>query len=280
MGGPCANINNTPRFLGQEAATIQLMTPNVAPALRALLDHFIDYAGLFPPAALSLDTTVANYKTYQNGDYSWMLRWLVVPSTDMDRVPSSLDGALAVLAEGDDKRAASLETKTVFVAQRPVYCEVAAGNWQELDAVKKAGCFGKIRTGGLKPEAIPGPADVAAFIAACAERRLPFKATAGLHHPIRAMYPLTYEAGAPQAVMHGFLNVLMASAFAWHGEAEIEPIISETDASAFSFDQRAHWRNKSLGLAEIHDARLNFMHSVGSCSFDEPVADLQALGLL
>jgi len=256
------------------------MITSVAPALRALLERFIDYAGLFPPAALPLDTTVANYQSYQNGDCSWMLRWLVVPAVHVARVPSSLDGALAVLAEIDDTRAASLETKGVVVAQRPVYCEVPAGSTQELDIVKRAGCFAKIRAGGLKPEAIPAPGEVADFISACAKRRLAFKATAGLHHPIRAMHPLTYEAGAPQAVMHGFLNVLMASALAWHGELELEPIISETDPSAFSFDERAHWRDKSLSQAEIREARLNFMHSVGSCSFDEPVSDLQALGFL
>jgi hypothetical protein len=209
-----------------------------------------------------------------------MLASLVVPSADLARVPASLDGALAILAESDNERAASLETKGVIAATRPVYCEVACSNLAELDAVKEAGCFGKIRTGGLKPEAIPAPSAVAAFILACAERRLPFKATAGLHHPIRATQSLTYEAGAPRAVMHGFLNVLMASAFAWHGEKDIEPIIAETEASAFSFGERAAWRSKSLDLDQIRQARLNFIHSVGSCSFDEPVADLQSLGLL
>ena len=209
-----------------------------------------------------------------------MLRWLVVPAVDLGGVPTALDGLLSILTEADNGRAASLETRSVVVAPRPVYCEVASNNLQELAAVKEAGCFGKIRTGGLKPEALPQPGEVAAFISACAGRRLPFKATAGLHHPIRALHPLTYEAAAPQAVMHGFINVLMASAFAWHGESKIEPIVSEMDASAFSFDERAHWRDQSLSVAQIREARLNFMHSVGSCSFDEPVADLKALGLL
>jgi hypothetical protein len=275
-----ANISNAPNLLRQEALMPQIMTTTTAPALRALLDRFIDYAGLFPPAALPLDTTVANYQSYQSGDFSWMLHWLVVPAIDMQHVPASLDGALSVLSEADDGRAASLETKSVVVAQRPVYCEVAAAATDVLDAVKEAGCFAKIRTGGLTPEAIPAPDQVAAFIAACAGRRLAFKATAGLHHPIRAMHSLTYEADAPRAVMHGFINVLMASAFAWRGEAELEPIIAEMDPSAFSFDERGHWRNKSLSVEEICQARHNFIHSVGSCSFDEPVADLQALGLL
>jgi hypothetical protein len=259
---------------------MQRMTKKTAPALTALLEHFIDYAGLFPPAALPLEDTIANFSNYRNGPHSWMLRWLVVPAVDLHRLPDSLDGALSVLGDSDVMQAASLETKSVVVAKHPVYCEVPIASLEELDAVKQAGCFAKVRTGGLKPEAIPSPGHLAAFINACAQRRLPFKATAGLHHPIRKTYPLTYEADAPPAVMHGFLNVLLAAAFAWHSEGDLEPIIFETDPAAFSFDERAHWRNKSLSAAEITEARLNFMHSVGSCSFDEPVHDLQALGLL
>ncbi len=256
------------------------MTEAEAPALRVLLEHFIDYAGLFPPAGLSLGETLANFASYQNGSYCWMLRNLVVPGADLVGVPSSLDGALSIIGEADNERAASLETKTVIAASRPVYCEVACGQLQDLDAIKAAGCFAKIRTGGLKPEAIPAASQVSAFILACAERRLPFKATAGLHHPIRATQALTYEDQAPRAVMHGFLNVMMASAFAWHGEKDIEPIVAETDASAFTFGQLAAWRNKSLTIEQIRQARQDFIHSVGSCSFVEPLADLQALGLL
>lgn len=258
---------------------MQVMSTTVAPALKALLERFIDYAGVFPPAALSLDGAVANYDNYRSGEYSWMLRWFVVGTAQLELVPKSLDGSLSVISESDETRAASIESKGVVAAQHPVYCEVALDNLALLDAVKQAGCFAKIRTGGLKPEAIPTPSAVAAFILACAQRRLPFKATAGLHHPLRAMHPLTYEADAPQAVMHGFLNVLMASAFAWYGEKQIEPIVAEMDPTAFSFDERSHWRNKSLDVSQIRQARLSFMHSVGSCSFDEPVHDLKQLGL-
>lgn len=258
---------------------MQLRSATVAPALKALLERFIDYAGVFPPAALSTEAAVANYNHYHSGEYSWMLRWLVVSGAQLELVPQSLSGSLSIIAEADEQRAASIESKAVVMAQHPVYCEVSVDSLQSLAAVKQAGCFAKIRTGGLKPEAIPAPSAVAAFITACSELRLPFKATAGLHHPIRSMQSLTYEADAPRAVMHGFLNVLMASAFAWHGDREIEPIVAEMDAAAFSFDERARWRSKSLDLDQIREARAAFMHSVGSCSFDEPVQDLQQLGL-
>ncbi len=252
----------------------------ISPTLRALLERLIDYAGIYPPAALPLETAVANFGSYQNGDFSWMLRWLVVGSGELQKVPKSLDGSISLLSETDDTRAVTLETKAVVEAKHPVYCEVAVSNLDQLDAVKAAGCYAKIRTGGVKPEAIPSPEEVAAFITACAERRLPFKATAGLHHPIRAEYALTYEPDAPRAVMHGFLNVLMAAAFAWQGEKNIEAIIAETDVAAFRFDGGAKWRGLALTADAIKDARQNFMHSIGSCSFDEPVHELQALGLL
>lgn len=252
----------------------------IAPALRALLERLIDYAGIYPPAALPLDTAVKNYHSYQSGEFSWMLRWLVVGNNELQNVPDSLDGNISLLSESDDARAATLETKSVIKAKHPVYCEIALDKLDQLDEIKAAGNFAKIRTGSVKADAIPSPKDVAAFISACAERRLPFKATAGLHHPIRAEYALTYEANAPRAVMHGFLNVLMAAAFAWRGEKNIEAIIAETDASAFTFDGGAKWRDLTLSVEQIKDARANFMHSIGSCSFDEPVHELQGLGLL
>ena len=253
------------------------MARNTPLGAKALLERLIDYAGTFPPAALPGATAVANYARYRAGEHAWILRWLVVGAADLSLVPRELDGSLAVLGEADEPRAAVIEAKRIVRVGRPVYCEVPNS---ELDEVKRAGCFAKIRTGGVKPDAIPAIADVAAFIVACADRRLPFKATAGLHHPVRAPYPLTYESNPPRAVMHGFLNVFLAAAFAWRGDRNIEPILSETDPDAFHFDDRAHWRDHSLDASQVRDARQNFAHSFGSCSFEEPVHDLQSLGLL
>jgi hypothetical protein len=253
------------------------MTVTVAPALKALLVGLIDYAGMFPPASLAREAAMEKYLGYRDGPHGWMLRWFVVSSAELSHVPHDLDGALAVLSDRDEPRAAILETKRIVTSARPCYCEVPI---QELDAVQRAGCFAKLRTGATTPQAIPAIEEVAAFILACAERRLAFKATAGLHHPVRAAHALTYEANAPQATMHGFLNVFLAAAFAWHGERDIEPILAETDPAAFRFDEFAHWRDQRLRIAQIQEARSHFAHSFGSCSFEEPVADLEALGLL
>jgi hypothetical protein len=234
---------------------------------------------MFPPASLSSAAAVANYKRYRGGAHAWMLRWLVTSAAELSSIPSEFDGLLAVLSDTDEPRAAVIETKRIplMEVKAPVYCEVPL---RDLDLVQQAGCFAKLRTGGVRPDAIPSVPEVAAFIVACAERRLPFKATAGLHHPIRASHPLTYEANAPQAVMHGFLNVFLAAAFAWHGQRQIEPILAETDATAFHFDERARWRNWSLDAGQIQEARQRFAHSFGSCSFEEPIQGLESLGLL
>lgn len=249
----------------------------IAPGLGALLDGLIDYAGMFPPAALPAAAAAANYASYRAGEHARVLRWLVVGAAELAHVPRELDGLLAVLSDADEPRAAVIEAKRVVRAGRPVYCEVPV---RDLDRVKQAGCFAKLRTGGLTPEAIPGVGDMAAFLAACADRRLPFKATAGLHHPVRAAHPLTYAADAPRGVMHGFLNVFLAAAFAWHGDRDLEPVLAETDPAAFRFDEGAHWRDRSLAAVQVREARRDFAHSFGSCSFAEPIQGLEALGLL
>jgi hypothetical protein len=250
---------------------------SVAPALRALLSRAIDYAGTFPPAALPCGAAVSNFGAYRAHEHAWLLRFLVVSAADLPQVSRTFDGALSVLADADEPRAAALETKRVVNAPRAVYCEVPIA---ELDAVRAAGCCAKVRTGGVTPEAIPSVTAVADFIRACADRKLAFKATAGLHHAVRAEHALTYKPDAPRAVMHGFLNVSMASALAWHGDRDLEPVLSETDAYAFRFDARAHWRDRCLSAEQVREARSQFLHAFGSCSFEEPIADLHALGLL
>lgn len=248
----------------------------VAPALRALLHNLIDYAGMFPPASLPWDCAIANYGRYRSSEDGWMLGRFVISAAQIDAVSGELEYRFAVLSEQDHPRAATIESKKIISISKPAYCEASI---DQVDEIKKSGSFAKIRTGGLVPEAIPSIESVAEFILACADRRLPFKATAGLHHPIRSMHPLTYDAGAPSAMMHGFVNLFLAAAFAWRGEQGIEGILAETDPAGFSFNDSAHWRDRSLSADEIAEARRNFAHSFGSCSFEEPVRDLRALDL-
>jgi hypothetical protein len=153
-----------------------------------------------------------------------------------------------------------------------------------IAALAGADAAAKIRCGGITPDAIPPAPRVAAFLAACAAAEVPFKATAGLHHPIRAEQNLTYDPQPPRAIMHGFINVFLAAALL-HARA-IDPdqavaTIEEIDPAAFRFTpDRAQWRDASVTLDELADACGSFALGFGSCSFTEPIADLRALGWL
>ena len=139
-----------------------------------------------------------------------------------------------------------------------------------------------VRTGGVVPGAIPTVEQVARFIARCAEARVSLKATAGLHHPVRGEHPLTYEPDAPSATMFGFVNVFVAAALALAGEREqlLAAVLDERDARAFRFDDvGASWRDRRLSLDQLSAGR-RFAVAFGSCSFREPVDDLQELALL
>jgi hypothetical protein len=112
---------------------------------------------------------------------------------------------------------------------------------------------------------------------------VPFKATAGLHHPVRGEHPLTYEEGAPRCAMHGFLNVFTAAALARDGMAagELEAVLREADPGAFRFDDGGlTWRDHRVATHEIFLVRRDFARSFGSCSFQEPVDGLRSLGVI
>jgi hypothetical protein len=186
------------------------------------------------------------------------------------------------------KAASAAEAEAALEALPPgltafVELPLASDLGERLAVLKRRGARAKLRTGGVVPEAIPDPGEVARFIVACASAGVPFKATAGLHHPVRAEQPLTYEPDGPRAILHGFLNVFAAAAFAWHGSppAEVEAVLREQDARAFAWDEAGlAWRGRRLATQAIAAVRRDFASSFGSCSFAEPVADLRALELL
>jgi hypothetical protein len=118
---------------------------------------------------------------------------------------------------------------------------------------------------------------------ACARASVPFKATAGLHHALCGRYPLTYEAGSDRAEMFGFLNVSVAAALVHAGATSAEAIdaLKESSPRAFTFTGAAlEWRERSISTTALEDMRRNFFRSFGSCSFDEPMKELEQLALV
>ena len=163
-----------------------------------------------------------------------------------------------------------------------VFVEVPANKLDPavMDAIAAAGFSAKIRMGGTEPRAFPAARSVVAFMQACRERGISFKATAGLHHIVCGSYPLTYEPHSPKSPMFGFLNVFLGAAFLYAGAemAEVERILGERDPGAFVFDDsEIQWRGAALSLEQIRTARRKFALSFGSCSFTEPVQELKTL---
>lgn len=253
-------------------------------SLRTLLEGLIDYAGLFPPAALPMHDALRNYIRYRKGDHAWALGRFVVAAERLQEVPP--DFPVTVLwSTGAAPEAGMLEAKastpeeveriaaekgdaTVYVEIR----EVAL-----VDVLAQHGLRAKIRTGGVTPDAFPPIEDIAAFLRKCREARVPFKATAGLHHPLRCVKPLTYDRDAPTGTMHGFLNVFLAAAMLDHADA----ILAEEDPASIRFDDDGvTWREQRVSTEELATMRRDFAISFGSCSFEEPIADLQGLGWL
>lgn len=142
----------------------------------------------------------------------------------------------------------------------------------------------KIRTGGVVGNAFPTADEVSEFVHACAAADVPFKATAGLHHPVRGNHPLTYEPGSASCVMHGFLNLFVAAVLAQSIRPDqnlTRQILAEEDPAEFRFSEEVMgWREFLAETAAVARSREGFALSFGSCSFDEPVRDLARLGLL
>jgi len=248
-------------------------------SLQALVSNLIDYAGLYPPAALPLHDVAAKYAGYRDSPYSWILNRVVLPISKLAEAPVGEEWRVTLLVDVEPgplpPQVETLETKLAHGFSLPTYCEA------ELEQI--TGGFAKVRTGGLTPDAIPSPEAIADFLHRAAQHRLPFKATAGLHHPIRSLRPLTYAPDSPHAVMHGFLNVFTAAAFAWHNAERdlLLGVLTEEDPNAFEFaDGELGWRDHRLTTKQVQNARRYFAHSFGSCSFEEPIADLRELGFL
>ena len=147
-------------------------------------------------------------------------------------------------------------------------------------AIAEVSSRAKMRTGGLNAEAFPSAQSIIDFMMECHAARVPFKATAGLHHPLRAEYRLTYDTDSPRAVMYGFLNVFLAAALIDAGENEQTALqaLQETDSSSIEFhDEYIQWRDKRISAEQLSHARTESAISFGSCSFREPIDELASL---
>lgn len=293
-------------------------------SVQRLLSGAIDYAGLFPPASLSMSKAVANYAAYLNGADSWALGRFILSVAQLDAFAATFKGIaaggkwrLSGLVGTDIKQemarviefnqrhhdAATIDTielKSASAAkdgllgtdtiatvcrQFLVYIEIpseAPSSDQEhlLKAIIEAGARAKIRTGGLTPDAFPSPEALARFLVRCGAAGLRFKATAGLHHAMRGSYSLTGDREGPTALMHGFVNLFLAAAFARAGWVEgcLAEVLEETESTAFRFEPNGvAWREHCIPLEVLQRVRSEFLLSFGSCDFEGPITELKQL---
>jgi hypothetical protein len=173
------------------------------------------------------------------------------------------------------------------IAEPPeAYFEVGlATDPQEwIAAVAAEGARLKVRTGGVSPEMFPSVPDVARFLHTAAAQKVPFKATAGLHHAFRSDHPLAGDQRHRQVAMHGFLNLFVAAGLAYAdrvGTDLLEKVLDERSGAAFAFDQTGvSVHGRRLTCEDLATTRRRFAISYGSCSLDEPIAELKGLGLI
>jgi hypothetical protein len=198
------------------------------------------------------------------------------------------DSGRKVVVESQELKAASAHEVTrlsaIIPAEIAAYFEFPLSAGAEcIAAVSECRRRAKIRTGGETADKFPAPERVVEFIRSCAAANVPFKATAGLHHPLRSVHRLTYQPDSPSGIMHGFLNVFLAATFLRAGmeTAPAVQLLEEQSPQAFQFDSEGiGWRQHRASRDEIAATRQSFAVSFGSCSFTEPIDDLRSLHLL
>lgn len=281
-------------------------------AIESLVAGLFDYAGLYPPAGLDMLSAANNYRTYNSGSHRTALGRFIV---NLDRVGElrAVAGAsfsqmeLSVIAtENTDwasltdlihsgapvdtveiKCSSAAEIERIankIPSQLTAYFEIGIdAERSAIKAIAASGVRAKIRMGGVIESAFPDIPAVVKVLETLAELRLPFKATAGLHHPVRSQRPLTYQPQSPKGTMHGFINLFCAAALLYFGghRMQAETILKEEDPLAWRMSSDAiAWRDRSWSVSQIDEIRSRFLISIGSCSFEEPIHDLESLGWL
>src|ERR1035438_4098126 len=251
-GRDCGRSSRGLAVSGMNLQTSETMrnSADAVDAASVLLRDLIDYAGLFPPASLTMPASVANYDTYSRSDWNWILGRFIVPVSHLGEFEAALAGlptpkegmcltnwrlsvllgsnpvadvarlrdfnnrvtnassARKAVVESVEVKTASVEEITqlsrIIPSGLATYFEIPLSGCSEcIPAVAGCGRRAKIRMGGETADKFPAPESVIEFMRLCAAANVPFKATAGMHHPLRSLHRFTYQAESPSGVMHG-----------------------------------------------------------------------------
>ncbi len=307
--------------MSKEVSVLQEI--EVKETVRALLSEIIDYAGLFPPSGVPMAAAVQNFTDYLRSDYAWMLGRFVLPLTRLEEFVEHAEGfflakksklwRISILADEDfaatlDKvesfnshyqNRAIIDTLEIKIIQASeitakakripenitAFFEIPqlVGLSEYITPLALTRSRAKIRTGGLTQEAFPPIDELVKFLRVCMAANVPFKATAGLHHPLRCQKPLTYEPDAPSGLMHGFLNLFLSAAFLRQNlnNTFVHELMADTSAEDLRFDDtKIYWKKHELDVQQVLLMRKRGAISFGSCSFIEPIEELQQLSVI
>lgn len=118
------------------------------PRAQILLAGLFDYAGLFPPASVSLDDAAARYARYRDGPDQWMLGRLVVPAWQLDAF-----SAAAHLHLPRDDRAPSWRLSALGGADPQAdAAQVSAFNRRHADALDGAAIVDTVELAVVSPD--------------------------------------------------------------------------------------------------------------------------------
>jgi hypothetical protein len=273
-----------------------------------LFAALVDDAGLFPPESLPMAEALARHRADEGAGYPMLSHRFLCPASRLrelrtewaragappgvlrlgvilDTGLEGLDAARAEVAADAALALEMLEVPAPSAEAVAVALEALAGfepavflegprnpDWVKNVATAADGAAGprgaKVRCGGTRAELFPSPEELAAFVCACFEHGVPFKATAGLHGAVR------HRDDQTGFVHHGFLNLVVAAARAAAGEPvdQVAAVLASTDGPALADEARA------VSGREVSAARLLF-RAYGSCSTSEPREEAAALGL-
>ncbi len=287
-------------------------------ALRTLLKHSIDYAGMFPPCSLDLGPALENQSRYVRDADAWMLSTFVLPVGQFENAVKSLslfdsEHPLRISALGPKTNSAN-----EFVAaleQTAEAIRLFAKEHVDLAAITQLEMAVPRDVDLAAARSVIGDLNLRVFWEASPEMMASlgepfgFKLRTGgvtadafptsaqiakvLVAAAKHRAPIKFTAGLHHPVrqfrdevktkMHGFLNVLGAAVLAFeHGwdEQQTTAMLDDEDANSFSFNDKTFaWREWKIDNQRIEVHR-EFVTSFGSCSFDEPREDLRALKFL
>jgi len=176
------------------------------------------------------------------------------------------------------KNAGIKKTDIFMEASAPDQCFELISALNKIKTGTKHRLGFKLRCGGLHTNDFPAAHKLAKAIKTCKQFDIPIKFTAGLHHAVKN-YSDKYK-----TMQYGFINVFSAAllSFACNlSEKEVENCLVDENFDNFVFTETDFsWKNQSMSANQIKQLRREKVIGFGSCSFEEPRAELKSLGLL